>query len=106
ERFFQIVEEFCIRTFADPCRWTITPRRVFLRGRRRVFDTKHALEVMFKNHRFENRFYGGFFALTHAGKTLELLEELLVSDARPRHGLTIIKEQVMGKNGKKLGRVF
>src|SRR5437660_829328 len=90
ECLFEILEEFRVRTLIDPGRRSIAARRVLLRGRRRVFDTEHALEMMFENHRFQDRFYRGFFALTHAGKTLELLQELLVSDVRPHHGLTIV----------------
>ena len=71
-----------------------------------MFDTKHALKVMFENHRFENCFHSSFFALTHAGKTFELLQEFLVSDARPYHGLTIIKEQVIGRDMEQLGEFF
>ena len=67
---------------------------------------EQGLEVVFEDHRFQNRFYRRFLALTHVGNTLELLQQLLVSDLRPHCGLTLVKEQVIGRDVEHLGEFF
>src|SRR6266446_1750008 len=102
QRLFEIMEEFCIGTLIDPRRRGVAVCRVLLRGRGCVFDTEHALEVMFENHRLQYYFYCCSLTFTHAGKALELMQELLVCDVCRHHGLTLVKEQVIGRDVKHL----